>query len=111
VVSKQTTGPTTTVGAKTASCTLANGTDTAGQVSFTTVSGTQTASIVYCTVNFNAAYGAAPIVLLTPADALTARQTTAQFFATSTTTTFVITANSTAPAASTTYSYYYHVIE
>jgi hypothetical protein len=112
VVSKQTTAPTTTVGTKTASCTLTNGTDTSGQVTFTSVGGTQTAGIAYCTINFNAAYGAAPIVVLTPADALTARIAVASaFYATSTVNGFAINANTTAPASSTTYTYYYHVIE
>lgn len=67
----QTTAPTATVSANAgtgATCTLANASDVAGTVSLTTgtlstVAGTQ------CTINFNKAYGVAPICAFSPANA------------------------------------------
>lgn len=63
------TAPTATVNANAgtgATCTVANATDTAGLVTITTGSiGVSTGA--YCGVNFNKAYGVAPICVLTPA--------------------------------------------
>lgn len=67
--STQTTPPTTTVQANAgtgATCTVANATDKAGQITVTTGTiGISTGA--YCDLNFNAAYGVAPICVLTPA--------------------------------------------
>lgn len=69
IKSTQTTAPTATVQASAgtgASCSVANATDTAGQISITTGTvGLSTGG--YCKVNFNLAYGVAPICMLTPA--------------------------------------------
>lgn len=65
----QATPPTATVQASAgtgATCTASGDTDTAGQISITTGTiGISTGS--YCKLNFNAAYGVAPVCVLTPA--------------------------------------------
>ncbi|MDP9246209.1 MAG: hypothetical protein M3O64_06080, partial [Chloroflexota bacterium] len=108
IISKQLTSPTTTIGAKTASCTLTTSSDTAGKVSFTTASGTMTASIVYCTINFNAAYAVAPSVVISPASSTAA---SGHWFVTPGTANFTISNDATLPVASTAYTFTYLVIE
>lgn len=69
--STQTTAPVATVNANAgtgATCSIANATDTAGQISITTGTlGLSTGS--YCSIAFNSAYGVSPICVLTPASA------------------------------------------
>jgi hypothetical protein len=108
VISKQQTGPTTTIGAKTASCTLTTASDTAGKVSFTTVGGTQSASIVYCTVTFNSAYAVAPSVVISPASSTAA---SGHWFVTPGTANFTISNDATLPTTGTAYTFTYVVIE
>lgn len=88
-----------------------NATDLSGDVLVTT--GTlPTAGATVLTVTFNTAYGTAPIVLLSPANAATALLSgVTMVYTTSTTTTYVITAGSTGLIAATTYSWHYHVIQ
>lgn len=93
------TGPTVSV----------TGTDTAGTI--TVVSGTlPSVSSAIVTVTFNAAFGAAPRVVLWPANA-SASVLSFLPYVTSTTTTFVVNASTVALGGSTTYLYNYHVIQ
>lgn len=87
------------------------GSDLAGNISFTT--GTlPTAAAAVLTLTFNTAYGAAPHVVLYPANANTALLSgVTMTYVTSTTTTFVINAGSTGLTASTAYSWEYHAIQ
>ncbi|CAB4152622.1 hypothetical protein UFOVP606_19 [uncultured Caudovirales phage] len=88
-----------------------NANDIAGQVLVTT--GTlPTAAATILTVTFNTAYGTAPIVMLSPANAATALLSgITMVYTTSTTTTFIITAGSTGLVAATAYVWNYHVIQ
>lgn len=89
----------------------ANATDLSGDVLVTT--GTlPTAGATVLTVTFNTAYGTAPTVLLSPANAATALLSgVTMVYSTSTTTTFVITAGSTGLVAATAYAWHYHIIQ
>lgn len=90
---------------------LSNSTDIAGLINVTTGSSPSTAATVV-TITFNAAYGTAPNVIITPAGANAAALSgTTQVYTTSTTTTFVITSGSAALTASTDYKWFFHVIQ
>lgn len=69
--STQTTAPTATVNAHAgtgATCTVSNATDTSGTITLTTTA-TSPATGEQCKVNFNKAYGVAPICTVSPIDA------------------------------------------
>lgn len=87
------------------------GTDASGTISLTTGTAPATASTT-ATVTFNIAYGVAPIVVLTPANAATAALGSSQnFVSASSTTNFTITSNAVALGSATAYSWYFHVIQ
>lgn len=99
------TGPTVSV---------SRATDLAGVINVTT--GTlPTLSATVATITFNTAYGAAPKVVLTPANSNAALLTGVNMVfvddANTTTSLFVITAGTTALTAATTYKFYYQVIQ
>lgn len=91
-----------------------NGTDAAGVLNITTGS-TPAASATVATITFNAAYGTAPFVVLTPADAVTAALSGNEQvyidFASTTTALFVLKIGSTNLAGSTSYKWHYHVVQ
>ncbi len=104
--SQQTTGPVSAVaGANVTTAALSNETDVAGIIDITT-SGVPAAG-AQATVTFDAAYGTAPIVVLTAANGAGAG---IGAYVTRTTTTFTINFIGV-PAASTSYQFYYQVIE
>jgi hypothetical protein len=104
--SQQTTAPAAAVaGANVTSAVLSNETDVAGLIDITT-SGTP-ASGAQATVTFDAAYGTAPVVVLTAANGAAAG---VGAYVTRTTTTFTVNFIGV-PAASTSYQFYYQVIE
>lgn len=88
------------------------GNDTAGRITITTGT-TPTAAATIVTITFNVAYGTAPYVALTPANANASALalTSRPFPGATTTTTFVLTAGSVALTASTQYIFNYHVIQ
>ncbi len=102
------------VGAGTGPTLSINGTDAAGVLNITTGSA-PTASAVVATITFNAAYGTAPYIALTPANDLTAALSgNAQVyidFASTTTALFVVKVGSTNLAATTSYKWHYHVVQ
>jgi hypothetical protein len=91
------------------------GTDAGGEITLVTASSGTGGSATCATITFNAAYGAAPHVVLLPADATTAALSgNAAFYldrASTSTSAFVIKVGSSAPATSTTYKFTYLVIE
>lgn len=102
---------TTTVAAGAAACTTPTvslaGNDTAGQATITTGSGCASSGAL-ATITFANSYGAAPRIILTPANA---NGTTLQYFSgASTTTTFTVNTN-TIPVNATTYLYNYYVLQ
>lgn len=109
----QTTAPTATVGAAAgtgATCTVSNATDSAGKITVTSGSiGTPTTG-TQCTLNFNKAFGVAPICTFSPASAGAASNLILFQVGTSTTTTQPFTFN-TAAATTTAYTYTYHCME
>jgi len=85
-----------------------SGDDTSGTVTVTTGTGPCSSGGTLATITFNSAYGSAPRVVLTPAEA---NGSTLQYYSgSSTTTDFTIDTNN-APAASTTYKYTYWVVQ
>lgn len=88
------------------------GNDAAGKITITTGS-SPTAAATIVTVTFNVAYGVAPYVALTPANANASALalTSRPFPGTTTTTTFVITAGAAALTGATQYVFNYHVIQ
>ena len=83
------------------------GNDTAGTVTITTGTGACDATGALATVSFATAYGTAPVVNLTPANAAAAGL---QYYYSSDTNTMTI--NTTGkPAPATTYTYSYQVIQ
>jgi len=89
-----------------------NTTDMAGQVNITTGTAPAASATVF-TVTFNVAYGTAPIVILTPGNAITARLNNVNnvYVSASSTTTFTVTSNTTALTATTAYVWYYQVVQ
>jgi len=84
-----------------------SGTDLAGRINVRTGT-TPAANGTIATVTFNSGYAVAPYCVMSPANAITARQAlNSRPFNTSTTTTLVLTANTTAMTASTAYSFNY----
>jgi hypothetical protein len=114
IKSTQTTAPTASVNANAgtgATSTVANATDTAGVVNLTLGSIGTLSSGVQTTVNFNAAYGVAPIVVITPTNATTAQNVVIfGVYVTSTTAGFSINFAS-AGVATDVLQWNYHVIE
>jgi hypothetical protein len=114
IKSTQTTAPTTTTNANAgtgATSSVANATDTAGIVNLTLGSVGTLASGVQVTVNFNKAYGVAPITVITPTNATTATNIAAfGVFVTATTAGFSINFG-TAGIATDVLQWNYHVIE
>jgi len=91
---------------------VSTATDLAGVINITTGTLPTGTNAVIATVTFNTAYGVAPIVILQPANAITATLTGATgVYVTSTTTTLVLTSGTTALTASTAYKWNYHVIQ
>ncbi len=112
IISTNTSGSTTIAAGAATSCgggspsASISGTDTAGVITITT--GTTCSAGVLGTVTFAGAYGAAPIVTLTPANN---NATGLQYYTNSSnTTTFTLDTNNAA-ADSTTYKYNYQVIQ
>lgn len=97
------TGPTISVsGAK----------DSRGAISVTTGTTPTGSNAIIATVTFNAAYTAAPLMFLQPANSATAALTGAvQVYVTSTTTTFVLTSGASALTASTAYKWNFWAIQ
>ncbi len=98
----------TTVAAGTAACTTPtvniSGNDTSGTITVTTGTGCSGTGVL-ATVTFANAYGSAPKVILTPADA---NGSNLKYYRGSSTTTFTLNTNTT-PTDATTYNYDYHV--
>lgn len=90
------------------SCTIANFTDVAGEITITT-DGSGLAAGDVCNLNFGQAFVTAPICSLTPANANAASNTTVTFLTRSTTAMTINFAN--AGAAATSYTYNYFCIE
>jgi hypothetical protein len=109
---QQSTAPTVTVNANAgtgATSTVSNATDTAGKLAL--MLGTSPASGVQTTVNFNKAFATAPIISLTPANALTAANSVSkQIFVSSATSSFAVNFGVTGTAAEA-YSWHYQIIE
>lgn len=114
VVSQQTTAPTTTINANAgtgATSTVSNATDSAGTVNLTLGSVGTLSSGIQTTVNFNTAYNVAPIVVLTPANATAASNTSVfGIYTTSTTSGFSVNF-ATAGVALSALQFSYTVIE
>jgi hypothetical protein len=106
-------GTAPTIAAGTAACTTPtvslSGTDTAGLITVTTGSACSPVGKL-ATITFNTAFGAAPRVTLTPADATATGLTYYVDSSTISTASFDLDTN-TAPANTTTYKWYYHVIQ
>ncbi|MBI3338495.1 hypothetical protein HY003_04325, partial [Candidatus Saccharibacteria bacterium] len=109
IITGNTSGSTTVAAGAAATCTLTSptvtitGNDISGTVTITTATGTCTAGTL-ATVTFASAYGTAPRVTLSPADATGAGL---QYYYNSSTTTLDIK-TATNPATATTYTYTYH---
>jgi hypothetical protein len=108
-------GPQPTIAAGPAACIDArvatNGNDTAGTITVTTGIGC-TGIGRLATVTFGSAYGAAPEVVLTPANAATSSLQTYVDSGTISTTAFDLSlGGTTKPAANTDYKWYYHVVQ
>lgn len=109
----QTTSPTATVNANagtSATCTVANATDTAGKITVTTGTIGTPATGTQCTLNFNKAHGIAPICTFSPASTAAASNLVLFQVGTATTTTQPFTFN-VAGGTSTAYTYTYHCVE
>ena len=112
IQSQQTTAPGIAAGAAAGTgptVSLSNATDVAGKVNVTT--GTAAGTGLLATITFNKTYSTAPIVILTPANEVTASQTaTIKFYTTPSTTTFLVSSGATA-VSTTAYSWFYKIIE
>ncbi len=112
--SQQSAAPTFTPGSgagTTPTISLLNATDVAGTVSVTMGAAPGGAANV-CTINFNKSYTTPPIVVLTPANAISAQTTSArQTYTTSATGGFTITFGGSAALAGNVYIWNYIVIE
>jgi hypothetical protein len=88
------------------------GTDMSGTIQVTTGE-VPTVNAVLASIKFNIAYGAAPVVIITPGNAITARLLGANtvFVGDITKTMFTLNTNTTALEAKTTYKWYYQVIQ
>jgi hypothetical protein len=111
----QSTAPSVAAGAgagTTPTVTLSNATDISGLINLTTGTTPTGANAVILTITFNAAYGVAPNIVLTPAnDATASLPSNTVVFATSTTTTLVITSGAQPLTASTDYKWFFHAIQ
>jgi hypothetical protein len=116
IVSKQTTAPTAARSGNGAGaagvCSIVSGTDTAGILQVVTAGAGEVASTAMCTVTFNAAYGVAPVVVMTTALAPAASQAAGieTFVSATGTTTFSVSSGAIALADVATYQWYYIVI-
>ena len=101
---------TTSTGAGTGGSSSISGTDLGGLINVTTGTGPSANALVF-QATFSVAYGSAPFICITPANAATASLAAANIYITSSTGSFSGHSNSTALTNGTAYSWFYQVVQ